>query len=188
MNIGETVKRIRKDFPSVTISRLRFLEKEGLIAPSRSKGGTRDFSDKDINRILKILDLQENQFYTLKAIKNNPKLFTKSAKVNIVMQDYSLHDALKKSGISSEQFEDLINFNLESKKDKYTQDDITRLLSFSYFFSLGFTAKNFSIFKSMADRGAGFIDLVRNNIADEELSTAVENFTTIIGSFISKDL
>ncbi len=40
----------------------------------------------------------------------------------------------------------------------------------------------------MADRGAGFIDLVRNNIDDEELSTAVENFTTIIGSFISKDL
>ena len=76
MNIGQTVKLIQKEYPSVTISRLRFLEKEGLINPSRSKGGTRDYSHKDFNRILSILDLQENQFYSLKAIKNNPKLLT----------------------------------------------------------------------------------------------------------------
>ena len=91
MNIGEAVKKLQKDYPSVSISRLRFLEKEGLISPTRSKGGTRDFKDKDLKRILKILDLQENQFYTLKAIKNNPKLLTQSGKVNIVIQDYSFH-------------------------------------------------------------------------------------------------
>ena len=42
MNIGNAVKQIQKKYPSVTISRLRFLEKEGLIKPKRSKGGTRD--------------------------------------------------------------------------------------------------------------------------------------------------
>ena len=73
MNIGDTVKLIKKDYPSITISRIRFLEKEGLIKPKRSKGGTRSFSDKDIVRIKKILDLQENQFYSLKAIKNSFK-------------------------------------------------------------------------------------------------------------------
>lgn len=57
------------------------------------------------------------------------------------------------------------------------------------FLVLGFTAKNFTIFKSMADRGAGFIDLVKNNIEDtEELDIAVDNFTSIIGSYISGDL
>jgi hypothetical protein len=41
----------------------------------------------------------------------------------------------------------------------------------------------------MADRGAGFIDLVKNNIEDtEELDIAVDNFTSIIGSYISGDL
>ena len=73
MNIGDTVKLIKKEYPSITISRIRFLEKEGLIKPKRSKGGTRSFSDKDIVRIKKILDLQENQFYSLKAIKNKTR-------------------------------------------------------------------------------------------------------------------
>lgn len=189
MNIGETVKKLQKDFPSVTISRLRFLEKEGLIAPTRSKGGTRNFKDKDIKRILKILDLQENQFYTLKAIKNNPDLFKSGAKVNIIIQDYSLHEALKRSGLSIAHYEDLIDYQLENKKDLYTQDDVRRFLAFAYFYSLGFTAKNFSIFKSMSDRGAGFMELVKNNIDyDSELNIAIENFTSIIGSFISEDL
>ena len=74
MNIGDTSRLIKKDFPSISISRIRFLEKEGLIKPRRSKGGTRSFSEKEIMKIKKILDLQENQYYTLKAIKNNPKL------------------------------------------------------------------------------------------------------------------
>ena len=71
MNIGEAVKSIKKEFPSISISRVRFLEKEGLIKPKRTSGGTRLFTDKDIARILKILDLQENEYYSLKAIKNN---------------------------------------------------------------------------------------------------------------------
>lgn len=75
MNIGDVSKLIKKDFPSISISRIRFLEKEGLIKPKRSKGGTRNFSEKDILKIKKVLDLQENQYYTLKAIKNNQNYF-----------------------------------------------------------------------------------------------------------------
>ena len=62
MNIGDASKLIKKDFPSISISRIRFLEKEGLIKPRRSKGGTRSFTEKDIMKIKKILDLQENQY------------------------------------------------------------------------------------------------------------------------------
>lgn len=189
MNIGETVKTIQKEFPSVTISRLRFMEREGLINPRRSKGGTRDYVKKDIERIMSILDLQENQFYSLKAIKNNPKLITNSSKIQLVIREYSFHDALKKSGLSDREFNDLLDFNLEEKKDTYSQQDVNRFIGFSYFFNLGFSAKNFTIFKSMADRGAGFMELVKNNIEDEnDLDIAIENFTSIIGSFISDDI
>ena len=79
MNIGNTVKLIKKEYPSVTISRIRFLEKEGLLKPKRSKGGTRSFTEKDVQRIKKILDLQENQFYSLQAIKNNPQLLSSNS-------------------------------------------------------------------------------------------------------------
>ena len=91
--------------------------------------------------------------------------------------------------MSIAHYEDLIDYQLENKKDLYTQDDVRRFLAFAYFYSLGFTAKNFSIFKSMSDRGAGFMELVKNNIDDDsELNIAIENFTSIIGSFISEDL
>ena len=76
MNIGQVVKELKKDYPSVTISRLRFLEKEGLIKPKRSSGGTRIFTNKDLKRLIKILDLQENKYYSLKAIKNNLSLLS----------------------------------------------------------------------------------------------------------------
>jgi len=46
MNIGQLVKELKKSFPSVTISRIRFLEKEGLIKPKRSSGGTRNIYRK----------------------------------------------------------------------------------------------------------------------------------------------
>ena len=47
MNIGQVVKELKKVYPSASISRVRFLEKEGLIKPKRSKGGTRIFTNKD---------------------------------------------------------------------------------------------------------------------------------------------
>ena len=74
MNIGEVVKQLQIKHPSVTISRIRFLEKEGLVNIKRTPGGTRKFSNKDIERISKIISLQETEFYSLKAIKNNPSL------------------------------------------------------------------------------------------------------------------
>ena len=71
MNIGQVVKELKKVYPSATISRVRFLEKEGLISIKRSTGGTRKFTNKDIEKISRIIELQENEFYSLKAIKNN---------------------------------------------------------------------------------------------------------------------
>ena len=62
MNIGEVVKVIQKDFPSITISRIRFLEKEGLIKIPRTKGGTRKFNNKNIEDIKKFLNCKKTSF------------------------------------------------------------------------------------------------------------------------------
>ena len=191
MNIGEAVNNIKKTYPSVSISRLRFLEKENLIKPKRTKGGTRIYSEKDINTILKILDLQENQFYSLKAIKNNPNLILNSSNKNIKINEYSKHDALKKSGLSSKNFNDLIEFKFETNKDKYSQNDVDRLSAFAYFYNLGLTAKNFSIMKSLADRGLGFFDTMNTanfEINKEDLELSIKYFTLIVGSYILEDL
>ena len=191
MNIGNTVKLIRKEYPSVTISRIRFLEKEGLVKPKRSNGGTRSFSDKDILRIKKILDLQENQFYSLKAIKNNPKLLTgNTSNSKIVISEYSQHDALKKAGLKEDDFHELIEYKYEQKKEIYSQQDVERFSSLAYLFSLGLGVKNLSVIKSMADRGVGFFETyfqISDNDS-EEIKIAIDKFSEIIGSYILEDL
>ena len=191
MNIGDTVKLIKKDYPSVTISRIRFLEKEGLIKPKRSKGGTRSFTDKDIIKIKKILDLQENQFYSLKAIKNNPQLLTtNSSNSKIVIREYSKHDALKKAGLKEDDFYELIDYKYEQNKEIYTQQDVDRFSSLAYLFSLGLGVKNLSVIKSMSDRGVGFFEpyfqITDND--PEEIKIAIDKFSEIIGSYILEDL
>ena len=191
MNIGEAVKKIKNEYPSVTISRIRFLEKEGLIKPNRTKGGTRFFSDKDILKIKKILDLQENQFYSLKAIKNNPKLLTSSStNSKIVISNYSQHDALKKSGLKEEDFNELVDYKYEQIKEIYSQQDVERFSSLAYLFSLGLGVKNLSVIKSMSDRGVGFFETYFQ-ISDndpEEIKIAIDKFSEIIGSYILEDL
>ena len=191
MNIGKAVNEIKKTFPSVTISRLRFLEKEKLIKPKRSKGGTRVFSQKDLNIILKILDLQENQFYSLKAIKNNPNLLSSTSNKNIKINEYSKHDALKKSGLSQKYLDDLIEFKFEINKNIYSQNDVDRLSAFAYFYNLGLTAKNFTIIKTLSDRGLGFFDTMNTSIVDikeEDIELSIKYFTIIVGSYILEDL
>ena len=191
MNIGDTVKLIKKEYPSVTISRIRFLEKEGLLKPKRSKGGTRSFTEKDVQRIKKILDLQENQFYSLKAIKNNPQLLTSnSSNSKIVIREYSKHDALKKAGLNEEDFDELVDYKYEQNKDIYTQQDVDRFSSLAYLFSLGLGVKNLSVIKSMSDRGVGFFETYFQ-ISDndpEEIKIAIDKFSEIIGSYILEDL
>ena len=191
MNIGDTVKLIKKEYPSVTISRIRFLEKEGLLKPKRSKGGTRSFTEKDVQRIKKILDLQENQFYSLKAIKNNPQLLTtNSSNSKIVIREYSKHDALKKAGLNEEDFDELVDYKYEHNKDIYSQQDVDRFSSLAYLFSLGLGVKNLSVIKSMSDRGVGFFETYFQ-ITDndpEEIKIAIDKFSEIIGSYILEDL
>ena len=191
MNIGDTVKLIKKEYPSVTISRIRFLEKEGLLKPKRSKGGTRSFTEKDVQRIKKILDLQENQFYSLKAIKNNQQLLTtNSSNSKIVIREYSKHDALKKAGLNEEDFDELVDYKYEQNKNIYSQQDVDRFSSLAYLFSLGLGVKNLSVIKSMSDRGVGFFETYFQ-ISDndpEEIKIAIDKFSEIIGSYILEDL
>ena len=191
MNIGDTVKLIKKEYPSVTISRIRFLEKEGLLKPKRSKGGTRSFTEKDVQRIKKILDLQENQFYSLKAIKNNPQLLSSnSSNSKIVIREYSKHDALKKAGLNEKDFDELVDYKYEQNKNIFSQQDVDRFSSLAYLFSLGLGVKNLSVIKSMSDRGVGFFETYFQ-ITDndpEEIKIAIDKFSDIIGSYILEDL
>jgi DNA-binding transcriptional MerR regulator len=69
LSIGEVLDAVRGDFPDVSISKIRFLEAEGLIEPERTPSGYRKFFDKDVERLRYILSMQRDQFLPLKVIK-----------------------------------------------------------------------------------------------------------------------
>ncbi|SVD17082.1 uncharacterized protein METZ01_LOCUS369936, partial [marine metagenome] len=68
MNIGEGITFLEAEFPEVTVSKLRFLESEGLVRPLRSTSGYRRYDEDDVARITRILRLQRDQHLPLKVI------------------------------------------------------------------------------------------------------------------------
>lgn len=71
MSIGELIEALRPDFPDVSISKIRYLEAEGLIEPSRTPAGYRRFTHSDIARLRYVLTAQRDQYLPLRVIKDN---------------------------------------------------------------------------------------------------------------------
>src|SRR6202044_942502 len=69
MSIGAVLELLRPDFPDVTISKIRFLEAEGLVTPQRAASGYRRFTAYDCARLRFILTSQRDQYLPLKVIK-----------------------------------------------------------------------------------------------------------------------
>lgn len=69
MSIGEVLAQLRADFPDVTISKIRFLESEGLVEPERAPSGYRRFSHDDLARLRYVLTVQRDHYLPLRVIK-----------------------------------------------------------------------------------------------------------------------
>jgi len=71
LSIGEVLSRLRTEFTDITISKIRFLESEGLIEPQRTPSGYRKFTTTDLERLRFVLLAQRDQYLPLKVIKDN---------------------------------------------------------------------------------------------------------------------
>jgi len=69
LGIGEVLALLRTEFPDVSVSKIRFLESEGLIEPARSPSGYRRFDAADVERLRYILTAQRDQYLPLRVIK-----------------------------------------------------------------------------------------------------------------------
>lgn len=67
--IGEVLARLRAEFPDVSVSKIRFLESEGLIEPARAPSGYRRFATSDVERLRFILTAQRDEYLPLRVIK-----------------------------------------------------------------------------------------------------------------------
>ncbi|MBT0568217.1 MerR family transcriptional regulator [Williamsia sp. CHRR-6] len=82
MSIGAVLDRLRGDFPDVTISKIRFLESEGLITPQRSPSGYRRFTTADCERLRFVLTAQRDRYLPLKVIKEQLESIDRGERVD----------------------------------------------------------------------------------------------------------
>jgi DNA-binding transcriptional MerR regulator len=67
--IGSVCEELREQFPDISVSKIRYLEDQGLIAPKRTRGGYRLFAPDDVERLTTILRLQRDEFLPLRVIR-----------------------------------------------------------------------------------------------------------------------
>src|SRR5687768_3278815 len=69
LTIGAVVKQLEREFPEISISKVRYLEDQKLLAPRRTQGGYRLYSSGDVDRLRTILRLQRDEFLPLRVIR-----------------------------------------------------------------------------------------------------------------------
>src|SRR5947209_20501431 len=71
MSIGEVLAHLRGEFPDITISKLRFLEAEGLVEPQRTASGYRKYGPADVSRLRFVLAAQRDRYLPLRVIRDH---------------------------------------------------------------------------------------------------------------------
>ena len=116
--IGSVCRRLQSDFPDISISKIRYLEDQGLLAPKRTRGGYRLFSEEDVERLETILRLQRDEFLPLRVIRQ--ELAAPSTKdrrrrrAGLASPDRTIDVAelCQRAGISAQQARELVDYGL----------------------------------------------------------------------------
>ncbi len=123
LSIGEVINLLREDFPDVSVSKIRFLESQGLIDPGRSSSGYRQFGPDDIARLRFILAQQRDHFLPLKVIKSKLTLWERGEEDEVVGsssptpldesgEPLDREGLIKRSGLTEEELQQLVEVGL----------------------------------------------------------------------------
>jgi len=116
--IGSVCRRLQSDFPDISISKIRYLEDQGLLSPKRTRGGYRLFSEEDIERLETILRLQRDEFLPLRVIRQELSSPTakerrrRRAGLDGQEPEIGVDELCARAGISAEQARELTDYGL----------------------------------------------------------------------------
>lgn len=208
LSIGEVLESIRSDFPDISISKIRFLEAEGLINPERTGSGYRKFFEDDLARLRYILALQRDQFLPLRVIRERleeadanggvapeppsrpttdstrAKQAVSSAPTEVQMTGKELGEA---SGLSEGDLAGLQDFGLVSGDGTYDGNDLIVARAARRLFDYGIEPRHLRMFRQWAEREAAFIEQIvgpvtkrRGADAQEEASQSRAELVNLI--------
>jgi len=188
LSIGEVLSKLRGDFPDITISKIRFLESEGLIEPQRTPSGYRKFTSVDLERLRYVLLAQRDQYLPLRVIKENldaldrglepasavggfaaprPTLATVDGELTPASfaqgSDIRLsrEELLAASGLADVQLVELEGFGFITLRGRHYDGDALSVATAVFEMSgFGIEPRHLRSFKSAADREIGLIEQV----------------------------
>ena len=180
LSIGEVLDLLRPDFPDISISKIRFLEAEGLIAPERTGSKYRKFYDTDVARLRHILALQRDHFLPLRVIKqrlldppengeaplapappSSPRAPAQATEeIDLTGVQMSQAELASAARLDDRQFKDLVDFGILPESDSYNENDLAIASAASKFMAFGVEPRHLRMFKQTAEREAGFVEQI----------------------------
>ncbi|MFD4639219.1 MerR family transcriptional regulator [Lentzea sp. NPDC058436] len=152
--------QLRPEFPDVTISKIRFLEAEGLVRPARTASGYRQFSVADVERLRFVLSAQRDRYLPLKVIREQLAAVPEDA------ASVSRIELLTQTGTSADQLSQLERDGLlrPGPGGRFTTDDITALRTIRLMTGLGVEREHLRAVRAAADHEV----VVLNSFSDPE--------------------
>jgi DNA-binding transcriptional MerR regulator len=170
LRIGEVVRRLSEEFPDISISKIRYLEDEGLLAPERTRGGYRLFSEEDVERLATILRLQRDEFLPLRVIRE--ELDAPGAKerkrrrptaLGAIEEEIDLAELCSRAGINRELAKELDDFGLISSRGtgadkRYPESDADVAATCAQLARYGVDPRHLRTFRTAAGRQASLLE------------------------------
>ena len=181
MSIGEILVTLKSEFPDVTISKIRFLEGEGLIDPERTPSGYRKFREEDVERLRTILRMQRDEYLPLKVIKErlareeeepSPRrapMADGTEEDPLAAPPTGLHMSIEElataTGVDRNRIRELESFGIVCSHgvngDQYYDGDDFLVLSIARdFFKYGIEPRHLMMYRHFAEREATFFESI----------------------------
>ena len=185
-SIGEVLVNVKTEFPDITISKIRFLESEGLITPERTPSGYRKFYVDDVERLKSILRLQRDEYLPLKVIKERllkadsgdeeDQQTLEQATSGVDAEgggedlaeaptglQMSLEEMAAATGVDRDRIKELEQFGIVCSHGPeggryYDGDDYVTLSIVKDFLRFGIEPRHLTMYKHFADRESAFFE------------------------------
>ena len=178
LTIGSVVDRLRGEFPDISVSKLRYLEEQGLVTPRRTKSGYRLYSPDDFGRLSRVLTMQRDEYLPLKVIRRelerSPAANLPSARQGLRKSDlvpmgeereYTAEAVQQMTGADATLLSELEEYELVHARQvsgvrRYGETDTGIVSAAAQLAQLGLRPKNLRVLKSAVDRELGLLEQV----------------------------
>jgi DNA-binding transcriptional MerR regulator len=169
LTIGAVCRRLKAEFPDISISKIRYLEDQGLLTPKRTQGGYRLFSEDDVDTLETILRLQRDEFLPLRVIREElaagagEKRRRRRAALGEAEQGFDLAELCERAGIDAARARELEDFGLleprvESGERLYSETDADIAVACDTLARFGIAPRHLRAFRTAADRESGLLE------------------------------